>query len=328
MTAVAMSLRADVVLANQPPAKAKRTTTSTNAEAVAGLGPKVLVRDTSIRLAPPVGSVPGEGFKGFQNPEQGLAVEVIEMPRPFEDTGLDAETFAKSGVTMKRRTDVQIDGRPAVLLALAQNANGTNINKWLLVFGNEKQTFLVAGIFSPEKAKELSPLLKACVLSAEFDKNAVRDQMADLPFTITTPQPWTYAKRSGDFLTITPHGAFPPADVTKGMVLAAVSSKPAQVGDPRKYAEKRFLSMPVATDIKLETCEAVEIDGLAGFESIGSGAAKGTGAAICIYEVVLFTPEGQSFASISGVTGDEGREAGLKDLQAMAHSFKRKSPAK
>ena len=108
------------------------------------------------------------------------------------------------------------------------------------MFGDEKRTFLVAGIFSPDKAKELSPLLKACVFSAEFDQNAVRDQMADLPFKITTPEPWAYAKRSGELLTITPHGEFPPADATKGMVLAAVSSKPAKVGDPRQYAEKRF----------------------------------------------------------------------------------------
>ncbi|HVU86382.1 MAG TPA: hypothetical protein VHD36_03610 [Pirellulales bacterium] len=283
--------------------------------------------DTSIRLSPPAGSVPGEGFKGFQNPELGAVVEVVEMPRPFVDTGLDAETFAKSGVTMKRRTDVKIGGRPAVLLALAQNANGTNINKWLLVFGNERQTFLVAAIFKPENAKELSPLLRACVLTAEFDKNAVRDQVAVLPFEIKPVDPWAYAKQSGGFLTITPNGEFPPADATKGMLLVAMAPLPPNLGDRRKLVEKRFLSIPVATDIKLETCEPVEIDGLEGFESIGTGAAKGTGAALCIFEVVLFERDGQNHASISGVIGADDRDKGLKDLQAMAQSFKRKPAA-
>ena len=169
ISTLGFALASAIVKADDPPAKKNKPTTATptapdKADAVAGLGPKVLVPDTRIRLSPPAGSVPGEGFKGFQNPELGAVVEVVEMPCPFADSGLDAETFQRSGVTLKRRTDVKIGGRPAVLLALAQTANGVSINKWLLVFGDEKQTFLVAGIFTPEKAKELSPLLRACVL--------------------------------------------------------------------------------------------------------------------------------------------------------------------
>jgi hypothetical protein len=166
------------------------------------------------------------------------------------------------------------------------------------------------------------------VLSAEFAKDAVLDQMADLRFMVTPTAPWAYAKRSGEFLTITPNGEFPPADATKGILLIGTSTKPTNFGDRRQFAEKHLLSIPAATDITLDTCEPVEIDGMQGFESIGSGDAKGSGAALCIYEVVLFAPDGQNYSSISGVIAADQRDTGLKDLRAMARSFRRKPTAK
>ena len=118
----------------------------------------------------------------------------------------------------------------------------------------------------------------------------------------------------------------------RAMLLAATDVRSYRAaGDRRHLAEKRFLTIPVATDIKLENGRTGR-DRRSGKVSsrsyTGREPRERCRRFAFVYEVLLlFTAEGQNCASVSGVIGAEGREAGLKDLQAMAHSFQRKSAA-
>ena len=55
-----------------------------------------------------------------------------------------------------------------LLLAVTQTVQGLKLNKWVAVFGDETNSVMITASIPSEHSKRLSPILRDCVLHAEY----------------------------------------------------------------------------------------------------------------------------------------------------------------
>jgi hypothetical protein len=270
-------------------------------------------------------------FDGFQQVKTGSSVVVLRMPGPYKEVtaGFDQAHLAAQGMRLKTKGPVTVDGQAGMLLRLTQQARGIDFAKWIVTFGDEKQTFLITATF-PEARTELSPRMKASVLSVRREKTPVgtsapTDPGAGIPYTLTSSDKLKLAGTMGKALFYTRDGAIPiksPGDPI--FVVAPSMGDAAPLGDRKEIALQRLQQTKVTKDISVTTNEPVTIDGLSGYEITATATDAKTNGPLTVYQVMLF--DEKSYILMQGMVETPQGEAYLAEFKAAARTFKRKKP--
>ncbi len=135
------------------------------------------VPGTKVTLDPPKGFAMSTQFPGYMMAETGASIMVSQIPGPIAEVakGFTKEGLAKNGMNLLATKTVTTKTGKTTLYHVAQSARGTDYLKWIIAFGNEKETVLVVATFPRNVADEWSEKLRTSVVGARWDTSAAVD---------------------------------------------------------------------------------------------------------------------------------------------------------
>jgi hypothetical protein len=287
---------------------------------------KVLVPGTRVKLAPPAGHAPGRGFLGYQWPESGASLIVVEVPGPYAEVAEgfgDEKKLAKNGMKLIEASDVKVGGREGRLIHLRQKSQGILFRKWLAVFGDEKRTVMLNAVFPDDLEGDLPAALKAALLGAEWDPSLEVDPFAPLPWTLARPEGLSFAGNLGTALLYTEDGEVAQkVNPTSARLTISPSMGEVDVGDARTFAEKRIQKLPLFRNLEIESSSAFEAGGRKGWEIVAKARHGKEPVELLIHQVLL-VGEGEYHLIVAQCARDQ-RDTWLPRFRACASTWKLK----
>jgi hypothetical protein len=246
------------------------------------------------------------------------------MPAPYTQiaSGLNAANLKTRGMTLLKKQSISIDGYSGQLLQVTQVANLIEFVRWLVVFGNETETVIIAASLPKNLQSSLSLPLKSSILSARWQKNKVLDPLADINFAVESKPSLKFTLRVQNSLLYTRDGVIPTKSPESPIFIVAQAISKIRVKDRKQFSENRLAQTAQIENLSIDTSSAIGINGLSGYEIIAKARDRDTNTPLTVYQVMLF--EEDSYYIIQGIVGEKLKAEYLNDFQAMARSFKRK----
>jgi len=282
------------------------------------------IAGTKFFMVPPSGFTIAANFQGFQQSNSGATIFVIEIPGPFLEStrGFNEQGLKTQGVILKRKEDVSVNGDQGFFVTAEQFAQGKNFSKYILVFGDNKNTHMVNGTF-PKEMTELHNEIRESMFSIVYESALTIDPLSAILYTIDTENTkLKFGMNMTGMLLYTVDGKVPTESTDKTSFIVSPSVANVQAIDKQLTAINRIKRMPY-TDLKLDEnkINEIEIDGLSGYEIVGEGIEKTNGAKELIYQVMLFTDNG--YYLMIGTSRNDFDE-NLDLFKQVAKTFKRR----
>ncbi|WP_310426311.1 hypothetical protein [Chamaesiphon sp. VAR_48_metabat_135_sub] len=276
-----------------------------------------------VKLIRPDGFEAAESFDGFQQASTQSSVMLVTIPGPFTEVtnGLTAERLKTRGMTLRSQENVTIDGNQGILISLTQTAYGIDFAKWIVAFGNDKETKMVTATFPKTRTAKLSASLKSVVLTAKNDTTPPPTLGSDLGFKIVASNKVKLARSMGKMLLYTKDGTIPAKSPEDPIFIVAPSFSQITISDKQEFATRRLSQTSSIKINSVTTTDTITIDGLDGYEIFASAQDIATGTPVVIYQVMLF--DDRSYTLIQGIVGTKVRDEYLPEFKAMARSFKK-----
>jgi hypothetical protein len=280
----------------------------------------IQVPGTKCSLIPPSGFVLSTTFSGFQNSETGTSIMVNEIPAPYQTTvdGFTTEALMTKGMTLLTKKIIDFNNSKATLLYVTQPANGMTYIKQILIFGDEKGTVLVNGIY-PKASKEDEEKIKEALLSTVYNIDHEVNPLDAATFTIEIRgTDFKLIKYMQGALLYSTDGKIPTEKPTL-IVGNSIGKIPFQ--DQKKYAEERLGKYPRGELNVIEEIKEITIDDLKGYEIIAHGKTQDNKPEL-IYQVMIFNDKGDYYVILG--RAKEDFERNLETFKKIAITFKLK----
>ncbi|MBK9105121.1 MAG: hypothetical protein IPL92_11285 [Saprospiraceae bacterium] len=282
------------------------------------------VEGSNFFLIPPPGFVEASNFQGFQQESSGASIMVLDMPGPFAEStkGFTEEGLKSQGVKLIKKEEVNVNGYQGLFVTAEQLAYGVNYAKYILVFGDEQNTFMVNGAY-PKNVPGLKEDMLEAIYSIVYEPDMVVDQLNSVPFVLVTEgTKLKLAKNMGGSLLYTVDGKIPTASADKTSFVAGLSISNVQTPDRKFTSIARIKQLPYSSlVIDEDQITEIEIDGISGYEIHGEGVHKSSGAKELVYQAMLFDSNG--YYIMVGTTRSDFAE-NLDLFKQVARTFKRK----
>lgn len=278
------------------------------------------ITGTKYSIIPPEGFVPATNFSGFQNTSIGASIMVTEMPAPVQaiNDGFTAGNLKSRNMTLIDKQTIAFNNGKATYIKLSQQANGTTYLKQILVFGDDKKTVLVNGIY-PEAGNAIEGDIKKSLLTTSYNESQKDNPVDAVKFKIDVSNTdFKLARYMTGSLIYTTDGQIPtqkPSFIV-GNSIAKVSSE-----NQKQYSIERLKKLPRGEFNDIKEITPVQIDNLNGYEIVAKGKTKNAKDEL-VYQVMLFNDTGEYFIMVGTSTADfENR---LKIFKSIAKTFKRR----
>lgn len=282
------------------------------------------VNGTKFFLVPPEGFVQSNTFQGFQHVGNSSSILVMEIPGPFSDVtaGFNAEGLKSQGVVLKNKEEIKVNGYEGSFMTTEQLANSINFTKYILVFGDENATYMVAGMY-PEELTDLDEDLVASMLSVIYEPDLDVDPLSFTNFLIDTDNTkLKFAKIMSGSLLYTVDGKVPTESSDKTSFIIGQSQAKVQAADKKLTTINRLKGMPY-NDLSIheDNINPLSVDGITGYEIAAEGVNKTDGDTELIYHAMLYTDDG--YYIFFGTAKDDF-DSNLELFKQLTKSFKRK----
>ncbi|HET6889688.1 MAG TPA: hypothetical protein VFH31_01190 [Pyrinomonadaceae bacterium] len=287
--------------------------------------PETAIPGTRVSLVPPAGFTPAAQFSGFWQESLGSSIMVTEFPGPLSEVSsgfLNPSDLAKRGMALLNKLEVKVNNETGLLLNLKQNAFGTEYRKWLLIFGDEKESVMLAATFPKELEGDLSEKMKASILTVKWDRERKVAPTEGLNFTFTEKGEIKLAKRIANSLLYTKSGIFPSKAVDDPLFIIGQTLSKLDIDDKEQFAKSRLSQTATITEIEIERLSQVTVDNLSGYEILAKGNDTESGNSMVVYQVVLY--EDRSYYIMQGLVSAKHGQTYLPVFKEMARSFRRK----
>ncbi len=310
------------VVARQLPTKAAAKSRASPGSKAVTQAKLVAFPAAGLQLQQPVGFTRAENFHGFGMPEKKASVMVMRIPGPYEklSAGFTPEQLKPRGMELQAKEAIQVEGQKGLLLKIAQSAGGMRFLKWMAVFGDAKETFMITAAFPEGEAKALSARLKATVLSARRSKAGLADPGADRKFALVGSKKLILTPGLGKELMYTKDGVIPSKHPDDPLFIASPALSQVTIADPNDFARKRLHATAQTEVTHLRSHQPVQIAGCSGFESVATAKNTATGNPVLLYQVMLFR-EGSYFL-MQGLAAEKEAETYLPEFKGMARSLR------
>lgn len=229
--------------------------------APAGAQQKQVIPGTTVSLVAPLGFTPTSSFAGLQNEKTKASIVIVEMPAEahaqlgplFADLGSAKANFARQGVELEDRDEVETPAGTVPLLSGTQKANGVTFAKWIALLKGAKTVLIT--IQSPEDADfdgdDAEALLKSISLGSE---PSMADKIGALPFAVAGAEPFRVVDTiggSGILMTVGPLNANPsgkqPILIVAGQLAATQGLAIEQLSETLLKQTRGFSGATIAT---------------------------------------------------------------------------------
>lgn len=283
----------------------------------------IFIPATKIAIIPPPNFAKAVGFSGFQQAETNSSILIAEIPAPYPEMvkSFTAENLKTRGVILIKTEDISFQNTPAKLFITKQSANGMDFSKTVLVFGDSKRVILVNFLY-PENDKTLAEQMDKTISSLVYQSTKQVTPLEEANFKINTADTkFKFAHSLSGSLIFTSDGQLPPADTDKAFLsVSQILINTSTVLDKKILAIETMQKFPNGKKTKIEKVSTIEIDGLTGYEVIGTGENE-KGQKELVYEVMLFS--NSSYYTIVGISPTQF-DSYLQVYKSIAKTFERK----
>ncbi|MBI5217732.1 MAG: hypothetical protein HY958_02225 [Bacteroidia bacterium] len=284
----------------------------------------ISVPGTKISMFSPKGFTLATDFKGFRNVATGSSIMITIIPGNINNNlpGFTKDMLQNSGVFMLGSEEFKINGFRAVLIKAKQIAYQNSYLKWMLITGNDKETYLVNGSFLEKMEKEESKTVLASVLSTVYQPDKKVNPTEGMAFELSVKNTkFKQAKLVTNSLIYTVDGLVPTKSKDLSIITASAMTLSAKVNDQKKYCINSIKQYPSISEIPDKNIMSLIIDNCMGYEIFAYGVNKKNAKTELIYQAVLFN--GDMSYSMVGIAVDAFEE-NLKIFKQIMQTFKKK----
>ena len=281
------------------------------------------IEGTNIFMVPPALFELSTNFKGFQNPDdQTSMIMMMEIPGPYNEIikGFTSEMMKPQAMELKSKKEIQVAEYNGLLIELDQTANGMVFSKQLLVYGNEKSSTLINGVY-----------LKDSIQTGEKIKQSISTTFVDPSLTINPREALDYTLNEdvGDmqFKSVFGNGMLfnrdlktPTESFDKASLLTDKSFAKIAIENKKLFCISRLKKYPDNYSV-LPSKDITEItlDDLNGFELFAKNNDNENEE---MYQVILFDENGGYYLFVG--TYVPNSENAIADIKSIVQTFRRK----
>ena len=284
-----------------------------------------IVAGTRVSLKPPSGFTASPQFSGYWLESHDSSLIVTEFPGSFREvsSGFSSPAeLAARGLSLLSKQEIEISGLRGELLQVKQASSSTDYLKWIVVFGDDKESVMIAATFPKKHENELSQKMRMSILTATWNRGQKVSLTEGLNFTFTEIGELKLAKRIANSLLFTKGGIFPSKAIDDPLFLIAQSIGKIEANDLEQFAVSRISQTASVSHVEIEQSDKVTVDNLSGLEIVAKGKDIDSGQAMVIYQMILF--ENQRYYIMQGLISGAQRQNYLPAFKEMARLFKRK----
>ena len=245
---------------------------------------------------------------------------VSEIPGPYQSIadGFSEESLKGKGMTMLSKETIDFNNSKATFVRVSQQASGRTYLKQILMFGDDKETVLITGIY-PEEKKSMEENIKAALVSTVYISSINANTPDAANFTVSTAgTEFKFARFIVGSLAYSADGKIP---TEKSTLIIANSINKASIQDQRQFSEQRLRNLPRGEFNVIKEVKEVTINNLNGYEIVAEGKGKNNEPEL-VYQVTLFTDKGDYYMIVG--QGKENFEKTLQDFRTIARTFRLK----
>lgn len=282
----------------------------------------VQISGTNILMVPPTSFESSNNFKGFQNPnDQTSMIMIMEIPAPYSEVsqGFNSEMLKTQGMEMKTKKEIKLAGHNGLLLEIDQPANGMNFSKHIIIYGNEKSSTLINGVYLTDSL-QLGEKIKQSVLTTFVDSETESDPRGALNYSVNE------TKGGLKFYAVVGNGMLfnrdlktPTESPDKATLLTDKSYSKVEIEDEKLFCMSRLKSYPDDYSlISNRGINEIEIDSLKGYELYAKNNDKENEE---MYQVILFDSGGGYYLFLGTYVTDSHKA--ITDIQKIIMTFSR-----
>lgn len=278
---------------------------------------------TKVRLIPPTGFSPSAKFPGFQHDKAGASIMVTELPAPLQTTteGFTADALQAKGMQLIDKQAIDFQGGKATFIKVSQQANGQTYLKQLLLFGDNRKTIMINGVY-PETSKGLEKDIRAALVSTAYTEGGSADPLEASRFRIdVSGTPFRFAKNVTGSLLYTTDGEAPTKAADRAVIVVANSFSNVATANRRQFCMDRLKKLPRGASLTAKSVTPINVPKLNGYEIVAEGK-DASGKAQLVYQVMLFDEQGGYYLLVG--TASHNEESYLTHFRTITQSFQLK----
>ena len=281
----------------------------------------VYINGTKISLIPPKEFKSSNNFQGFEHSESSSSIMIVEVPAGFSEIskGITKESLLQGGVTAEKIENTTFNHLPAIFITGTQSANETNYTKYILIFGTDKESIIINGVF-PKNFTRSGEEIKKSMLTAFYNPEQKIQIFDVLNYTLDVKKSkLKFAKFFSNSLIYTVDGQLPSLSEDKTTLI--VSKSISKISEDREqFSMYRLGQMPY--DIKdIISKTTIDIDKLSGFEIIAIGVNKASQEEEQLYQTILY--DNDNYYIFFGTTNDSSSKS-IDDIKDVVRTFQLK----
>lgn len=283
----------------------------------------ILIKGTNIYMIPPSTFELTNNFKGFQNPDdQTSMIMIVEIPGPLSEVskGFNLEKLKDAGMRLIGKAEVQISEYSGFLLEVDQSANGIIFSKHILVYGNEKSSTLINGIYIKDSL-QLGMSIKESILTTFIDSKFESNPRDALDYSFNeNVGSLKFHSVIGNGMLFNRDLKTPTESADKTTLFTDKSFARIDIADKKLFCISRLKKYPEDyTMLVSKGISPIELDNLTGFELYAKSNENDD---IEIYQVILFNEEGGYYLFVGEYLA--GNEKAISDIKKIIQTFKKK----
>lgn len=283
----------------------------------------IQIKGTNIFMIPPTSFESSNNFKGFQNPnDQTSMIMAMEIPGPYSEVskGFNSEMMQKQGMELKTKKEIKVAEFDGLLLELDQSANGMVFSKQIIIYGNEKSSTLINGVYLKDSL-QLGKKIKESILTTFVDSKTESNPRDALNYSLNENiGSLKFKAVMGNGMLLNRDLKTPTESEDKATLLTDKSFANVEIKNEKLFCISRLKKYPDDYSvIPSKGINEIEIDNLKGFELFAKNNDKENEE---MYQVILFDENGGYYLFIG--TYLTGSEKAISDIKSVIQTFKRK----
>lgn len=283
----------------------------------------VQIDGTNIFMIPPKSFKHSGNFKGFQNSDDPTSIIMtIEIPGPYSEVtkGFNADMLKTKGMVLKNKKEIKIANFDALLIELNQSANDRIFSKHIMVYGNEKSTTLINGVYLSDSL-QLGQDIKQSILSTFVDTKWMSNPREALGYSLNE------SVGSLKFKAVVGNGMIfnrdlktPTESFDKATLITDKSFAETEIENKKLFCVSRLKKYPDSYSlIPVKGINEIELDNLKGYELFAKNNDKDNEE---LYQVVLFDNDGGYYLFVGTYMNDS--EEAKTDIKKIITTFTRR----
>jgi len=282
----------------------------------------ILIKGTNVYMIPPTLFESSINFKGFQNPNDPTSmIMLVEIPGPYSEVskGFNSEMMQAQGMELKSKNEITVSGFNGLFIELDQLANGMIFSKQIIIYGNEKSSTLINGVYLKE-SPELGKKIKESILTTFVDSKTESNPREALNYSLDeNVGSLKFKAVMGNGMLFNRDLKTPTESVDKATLLTDQSFAKIEINNEKMFCISRLKKYPDDYSIiPSKGINEIEIDNLKGFELFAKNNDKEDEE---MYQVILFGQDGGYYLFVG--TYIIGNEKAILDIKNVIKTFKR-----